>query len=181
VLVKRLSVIEKLGTVSTICTDKSGTLTQNQMTVREIWVGGAHFSVSGIGYEPTGRISPNPDGQPLAGDLNQLLTAAILCNNSRLNPPTSAQPRWTTLGDQTEAALRVAGLKGGLKESDAGGALSSHPRAAFRCPAQADEHDPPPSNGRHIPHPRRIRRQRSPEVVFVKGAPREVLQLCRRC
>ncbi len=72
VLVKKLAVIERLGTVSTICTDKSGTLTQNQMTVREIWVGGMRLSVSGIGYEPTGSFLPNPDGMPLAEDLTML-------------------------------------------------------------------------------------------------------------
>ncbi len=181
VLVKKLSVIERLGTVSTICTDKSGTLTQNQMTVREIWVGKQRYSVSGIGYEPTGRFSPNPDGQLQAGDLNQLLTAAILCNNSRLNPPTSAQPRWTTLGDQTEAALRVAGLKRGLKENEL---AARYPRihelpfdARRKRMSTIHRHQP---GGIFATHGESSAGQRPAEVVFVKGAPREVLQLCRR-
>ena len=70
VLVKKLSTIETLGTVSVICTDKSGTLTQNQMTVREVWVGGERFSVSGVGYEPSGEFTPRPDciaGAPRSG------------------------------------------------------------------------------------------------------------------
>jgi P-type E1-E2 ATPase len=57
VLVKKLSVIETLGMVSTLCTDKNGTLTQNQMTVREIWTGCGRWIVSGSGYDPAGKIS----------------------------------------------------------------------------------------------------------------------------
>ena len=60
VLVKKLSVIETLGTVSAICTDKSGTLTQNQMTVREIWVNGRNYRLSGGGYKPEGEIIAAP-------------------------------------------------------------------------------------------------------------------------
>ena len=62
VLVKKLAVVETLGTTSVICTDKSGTLTQNQMTVREVWVGGQRLSVSGVGYEPKGDFTPLPSG-----------------------------------------------------------------------------------------------------------------------
>jgi magnesium-transporting ATPase (P-type) len=100
VLVKKLAVVETLGTVSVICADKSGTLTQNQMTVREAWVGGKRLSVSGVGYEPAGAFSPTPAGS-VADDLALLLTAATLCNNSRLNPPSPERPT-TCLGDQTE-------------------------------------------------------------------------------
>ena len=62
VLVKRLALIETLGTVSVICTDKSGTLTQNQMTVQQVWVGGQRLAVSGVGYEPHGGFTPRPAG-----------------------------------------------------------------------------------------------------------------------
>jgi Ca2+-transporting ATPase len=61
--VKKLSITETLGTVSVICTDKSGTLTQNQMTVRELWVGRQKLRVTGVGYEPRGEFQP-PPGQP---------------------------------------------------------------------------------------------------------------------
>jgi magnesium-transporting ATPase (P-type) len=100
VLVKKLSIVETLGTVSIICTDKSGTLTQNQMTVREIWAGGQRLEVSGVGYEPKGDFSPNPKGIQLEGDLMALLEAAMSCNNSRLNPPSPDHPHWTCLGDK---------------------------------------------------------------------------------
>ncbi len=117
VLVKKLSTVETLGTVSVLCTDKSGTLTQNQMTVREVWLAGERYTISGVGYEPSGEFSPSPNSSPARGDLERLLTAASLCNNSRLNPPTPENPQWTCLGDQTEAALRVAAQKGGVDES----------------------------------------------------------------
>jgi Ca2+-transporting ATPase len=116
VLIKKLSVIEKLGTVSTVCTDKSGTLTQNQMTVREIWLNGRALSVTGGGYQPEGEIIPHNSPGPTRPDLDLLLSAAMLCNNSRLSPPTTDHPRWSALGDQTEAAMRVAALKGGIDE-----------------------------------------------------------------
>ncbi len=59
---------------------------------------------------------PLPFGLPYEADLNLLLTGALLCNNARLNPPTPDRPQWTCLGDQTEAALRVLAMKGGLNE-----------------------------------------------------------------
>ena len=114
---QKLSVIETLGTVSSICTDKSGTLTQNQMTVREVWVDRQLLTLSGVGYEPKGEFSPQPVDKAVATDLQALLAAATLCNNSRLSPPTPARPAWSSLGDQTEAALRVMALKGGISEA----------------------------------------------------------------
>ena len=92
VLVKKLAGVETLGATSVICTDKSGTLTQNQMTVREIWVSGQRLSVSGVGYEPIGEFRPAPAGALVAADLEELLTAGMLCNNARLTPPRPRAP-----------------------------------------------------------------------------------------
>lgn len=163
VLVKKLSIIETLGTISLVCTDKSGTLTQNQMTVREVWVARQRMSVSGAGYAPEGDYKPDPSGAPHEEDLRSLLTAATLCNNSRLNPPTSEKPQWTSLGDQTEAALRVAARKGGVLEEDAS---RRYPRV----------HELPFDARRK--RMSTIHRQHGAEIAFVKGAPREVLALC---
>ncbi len=163
VLVKKLAVVETLGTTSVICTDKSGTLTQNQMTVREIWVAGQRLSVSGVGYEPNGDFSPSPAGARTEDDLNALLAAAMLCNNSRLNPPSPDRPRWTYLGDQTEAALRVLALKGEVDDQ----AMSlTYPRI----------HELPFDARRK--RMSTIHRNTRGEIAFVKGAPKEVLQLC---
>ena len=163
VLAKKLSIVETLGNVSVICTDKSGTLTQNQMTVREVWVARQKLQVSGVGYEPKGEYQPAPNGTPFEEDLNSLLQAAISCNNARVNPPSQGHLTWTSLGDQTEAALKVAAMKNGLDE-----------RAVEKLYPRVHE----------IPFDARrkrmttIHRTNTGELAFVKGAPREVLQLC---
>ena len=163
VLIRQLATIETLGATSVICTDKSGTLTQNQMTVREVWVARQRHSVSGVGYEPKGTFVPPPLGLPHEADLNLMLTGALLCNNARLNPPTPDRPQWSSLGDQTEAALRVLALKGGLDEQTV---LFEYPRI----------HELPFDAKRK--RMTTLHRHAGAEVAFVKGAPREVLQLC---
>lgn len=162
VLVKKLAIVETLGTTSVICTDKSGTLTQNQMTVREIWVGGNRIDVTGVGYDPTvGKLNANGSVNP--EDLKSLLVAASLCNNSRVNAPSVDRPIWTCLGDQTEAALRVMARKGTIDESDI---AQTYPRV----------HELPFDARRK--RMTTIHRNASGDIAFVKGAPREVLQLC---
>jgi magnesium-transporting ATPase (P-type) len=165
VLVKKLSTVEKLGQVSVICTDKSGTLTQNQMTVRDIWVAGQRVKVTGVGYEPVGNFSPDPKGQTWEKDLFCLLEVASCCNNSRVNPPSVEHPGWTSLGDQTEAALKVAAMKDGIVEEEVNRIL---PRV----------HELPFDARRK--RMTTIHRETDHETAFVKGSPREVLQLCTR-
>ncbi len=121
-LIKRLSAVETLGCTTVICTDKTGTLTQNEMTVRHLWVAGRRFAVSGVGYLPEGQIVEvgQPAAAPLPVDLQELLRAAGLCNNARLVPPgTGPEPeRWSILGDPTEAAILTAARKAGLDLED---------------------------------------------------------------
>ena len=163
VLSKRLSIVETLGNVSVICTDKSGTLDSNQMTVREVWVARQKLQVSGTGYEPKGQYQPNPSGVSFERDLNTLLTAAMCCNNARINPPSPEHPTWTSLGDQTEAALKVAAMKAGIEE-DLVSAM--YPRT----------HELPFDARRK--RMTTIHRSSEGDLAFVKGAPREILQLC---
>ncbi len=163
VLAKRLDVVEKLGNVSVICTDKSGTLTQNQMTIREVWVAHHKIKVTGVGYEPVGQFIPSPVGTSYEKDLLSLLKVALSCNNARVNPPDQEHPTWTSLGDQTEAALKVVALKYGLDEK---AIAASSPRI----------HEIPFDARRK--RMTTIHREADSEVAFVKGAPREVLQLC---
>jgi Ca2+-transporting ATPase len=163
VLVKKLALVETLGTVSVICTDKSGTLTQNQMTVREVWVSGRRLRVSGVGYEPHGGIRPSPQGTLFEVDFNVLMQAAALCNNSRLIPPSTENPRWTSLGDQTEVALRVMAVKGGADEKLLSGIFTRIHEIPFDA---------------HRKRMSTIHQDVYGETAFVKGAPREVLQLC---
>jgi len=163
VLCKRLSIVETLGNVSVICTDKSGTLTQNQMTVREVWVARQKLQVSGVGYEPKGHYQPNPAGAACEKDLDALLTAAMSCNNARINPPSPEHPTWTSLGDQTEAALKVAAMKAGIEE----GYVNALYTRTHELPFDARRK-----------RMTTIHRSHQGDLAFVKGAPREVLQLC---
>jgi len=165
VLAKKLSTVEKLGQVSVICTDKSGTLTQNQMTVRDIWVAQKRIRVTGVGYEPDGKFSPDPQGQVWEKDLLSLLEVASCCNNARINPPSMEHPGWTSLGDQTEAALKVAAMKDGISEE----AMNQILPRVHEIPFDARRK-----------RMTTIHREVNRETAFVKGAPREVLQLCTR-
>ena len=165
VLVKKLSTVERVGLVSVICTDKSGTLTQNQMTVRDIWVARKQIRVTGVGYEPQGNFIPEPEGKVWEQDLLCLLEAAACCNNARINPPSLEHPTWTSLGDQTEAALKVAAMKADMTDD-----------ALRRIIPRVHE----------IPFDARrkrmttIHQDTTGEIAFVKGAPREVVQLCTK-
>ncbi len=165
-LIKRLSAVETLGCTSVICTDKTGTLTQNEMTVREVWVGGQPFRVEGVGYTPEGAIVGSTGASTssqVSQDLLDCLRAAALCNNARLLPPAEQTPRWSILGDPTEAALLVVARKAGI---DPETALAWSPRL------------------RELPFDARrkrmstVHRVGSALVAYVKGAPREVLGLC---
>jgi Ca2+-transporting ATPase len=112
-LVKKLPAVETLGSVSVICSDKTGTLTQNQMTVTRLFCDGTVHQVSGAGYQPEGDISP-PLGSGAGGEvLRQLLQAACLCNDATLFQEKSGGA-WNISGDPTEGALLTAAAKAGL-------------------------------------------------------------------
>src|SRR4030095_13292408 len=88
-LIKRLSAVETLGCTTVICTDKTGTLTQNEMTVCELWLAGRQLTVTGVGYTPQGALLEHgrPVAQPVDTDVRQLLMAAGLCNDAHVLPP----------------------------------------------------------------------------------------------
>jgi magnesium-transporting ATPase (P-type) len=176
-LVKRLSAVETLGSTTVICTDKTGTLTQNEMTVREVWAGGRRFSVSGTGYAPQGSFSQA--GRPVSAsndDLRRLLIAAKLCNNARLLPPNGETARWTALGDPTEAALLVSACKGGL---DLAHVAAQAPRIR-ELPFDSRRKRMSTIHDLSRAEPQIRDRQQAARIAFVKGAPREVLDLCTR-
>ncbi len=117
-IIRRLPAVETLGSTTVICSDKTGTLTENQMTVREIFAGGKIFAVTGGGYEPKGEIQIGaarvnlPDHPALA----ECLRAGVLCNDSQLVRDEGGRPK--VQGDPTEAALLVAAEKGGLLHAE---------------------------------------------------------------
>lgn len=128
VIVRKLAAIESLGAASVICTDKTGTLTQNQMTVRMLFVAGQRYEVSGEGYAPHGTFT-DEGGTSLAinalpSSVQQLFLTAVLCNNASLSEDKAAG-RWSIVGDPTEGALLVLAQKGGLARA---AIATRHPR-----------------------------------------------------
>jgi len=110
-LVRRLSSVETLGETTVICTDKTGTLTENEMTVQRLWTPERSYEIEGAGYEPHGRFRSDgrvADPRPLA----EILRAGMLCNDARVVPGPDG---WSVLGDPTEGALIVLATKGGLR------------------------------------------------------------------
>ncbi len=111
-IVRRLSAVETLGSTSVICSDKTGTLTRNEMTVTAVWLpDGRTLGVGGIGYAPEGMLAGASVDEPA---VRTLLEAVTLCNDARLVPPDRDDPRWRPLGDPTEAALLTLAMKGGV-------------------------------------------------------------------
>ncbi|MFV0527552.1 MAG: cation-translocating P-type ATPase [Lachnospiraceae bacterium] len=169
-LVKKLSSVETLGSTSVICSDKTGTLTQNEMTVNNLWLPKAEAEVTGIGYAPKGDVLIH--GKKVAAsedkDLKLLLTGAALCSNARVLPPDEENPNYTVLGDPTEACLGVAAAKAGID-------LDKVSQKNMRL--------------RELPFDSRRKRMTTihqleqalegqKRVAFVKGAPKEILELC---
>ena len=123
-IIRKLPAVETLGSTTIICSDKTGTLTENQMTVQAIFAGGVLYEVTGGGYEPTGEI--RADGQPIdaapRAALTECLRAGLLCNDSQL---VQEKGRWAAQGDPTEAALIVVAEKAGLAHAETS---AQHPR-----------------------------------------------------
>jgi magnesium-transporting ATPase (P-type) len=162
-VVRRLAAVETLGSTTIICTDKTGTLTRNEMTATAIALpDGRELTVTGIGYAPSGAF--RQDGRELdpardAG-LRALLEAGALCNDARLEGPEDAEPRWRPIGDPTEVALLVLAIKGGVVPDELRARMPRRAEIPFESAAQmmATQHD---------------------GHVIVKGAPEVVLELCR--
>ena len=179
VLIRKLPAVETLGCATVICSDKTGTLTQNEMTVVQAWVDGKRLKITGEGYSPNGQFSK--DGQPFDpqkdSSTSLLLHAALLCNDAKLEE--SGEEKGATsyriIGDPTEGAIVVAAAKAGIWrtgtekvfprvqeipfDSDRKRMTTIHERQAsdavfpFTCPSTA---------------------------AFVKGAPDIILDLCNQ-
>jgi calcium-translocating P-type ATPase len=157
-LIKKLSVVETLGSTTVICTDKTGTLTQNQMTVSDLWIDGVRLAVTGTGYAPHGEII---GAGRMKNEIFRLLLAAGLCNNAHLEEKSG---HWIALGDPTEAALLVAAAKAGID-------LSAE---ALKSPRLFELHFDPERKRMTTVH-----RLNGGQVAYVKGSPAEMVGLCR--
>lgn len=116
-LVRRLPAVETLGSTSVICSDKTGTLTKDEMTARKISVAGQMLNVSGAGYEPRGQFSRDGLTVEPSNPLKLLLRAAALASDAQI-VYSESDGRWRVRGDPTEGALVVAAAKAGLKKAD---------------------------------------------------------------
>ena len=171
-LVKKLNSVETLGSTSVICTDKTGTLTQNEMTVNHLWTVSHEYDLTGVGYSPEGSVRLGEKDVEAADDddLRMLVIGGALCSNARLVEPEEPGGRYTVLGDPTEACLLVSAQKAGV---DPAAQEAAWPRV------------------RELPFESRRKRMTTihqlPEsvdgarrVAFVKGAPGEVVALSTR-
>ncbi|WP_018872012.1 cation-transporting P-type ATPase [Thioalkalivibrio sp. ALJ16] len=162
-IIRRLPAVETLGAVTTICSDKTGTLTRNEMTVKSIITPEAEYELSGVGYEPDGDITrdnqvADPDNDP---HLAEILRGLLLCNDAEVY---RKDDQWTMEGDPTEGALIVAAMKGGLE-----------PKVIRERFVRADV-IPFESSYKFM-----ATLHHTPEghaTLFLKGAPERVLALC---
>jgi Ca2+-transporting ATPase len=163
-LMRRLPAVETLGSTSVICSDKTGTLTKDEMTVRRIACGGDTFSISGAGYEPHGELSRDEVVVAPPEAVKRLLRAAVLAADAHIVYH-EQERRWHVKGDPTEGALVVAAAKAGLKKAD----LDSEFPRAHEIPFTSETK-------------RMTTLHESPEGVFAcsKGAPEILLETCTR-
>lgn len=116
-IIRKLVAVETLGSTNVICSDKTGTLTQNQMTVQQIMAGGEKYTVTGLGYRPDGEIQQDEKTAELSSNqaLEQCLKAGLLCNDSTVK---ETDGQWLIEGDPTEGALEVAARKAGFERRE---------------------------------------------------------------
>ncbi len=163
-IVRRLPSVESLGSVTVICSDKTGTLTKNEMTVQEVITENKQFSVSGVGYAPVGGFQLESQAASLKDhpELHEICRASLLCNDARL---IHENGNWKLDGDPTEGALLSLALKAG---KDPASEQADLPRAdtipfeseyRFMATLHHDHH--------------------GDSRIYVKGAPEQLLDMCR--
>jgi Ca2+-transporting ATPase len=164
VIVRKLSAVETLGSTTVICSDKTGTLTKNEMTVRTVVTASGRADLTGIGYDPEGELTSDgsaADGA-LAEEVRKTLRAANLVNNARL---VHEDEHWAIQGDPTEGALLVAARKVGLSDEELG---ERFPRVG----------EVPFSSERKLMSTAHSDRDKARVMVFSKGAPDILLARC---
>ncbi|MCE5213786.1 MAG: cation-transporting P-type ATPase [Methanobacterium sp.] len=163
-LIKRLSSVETLGSTNIICTDKTGTITKNEMTVRKIWIPYQTLEVTGSGYEPYGNILY--EGKEVSHqqirELRLLMRSATFANDSKLLEPSEPDEPWKILGDPTEAALLVAACKNNFNWKEC---IKKQPRIVEL---------PFDSKRKSMSS---IHKKDDVKMVYIKGAPKKIITL----
>ena len=163
-LIRRLPAVETLGSTSVICSDKTGTLTKDEMTVRQIYADGGAIDVSGAGYEPQGEFSRDGKKVDLPPHVRELLQAGVLASDARLEHDKETN-RWQIKGDPTEGALLTAAGKAGL---DKGKLESEFPRV---------DEIPFSSETKRMTT---FHKRNGGVIAFAKGAPEVLLDSCAK-
>lgn len=163
--IRRLPAVETLGAVTVICTDKTGTLTRNEMTVRKIVTTANNVTLSGTGYDPHGALTIAqqaiyPEQHPI---LMETVRAAVLCNDAEL---VVRGDNWQLQGDPMEGALLVAGMKAGIATDTA---QKSYPRTDL-IPFESEHRFMATLHHSH----------REEAFIVVKGAPEQILDMCQQ-
>ncbi len=154
-LLRRLQAAETLGAATVICTDKTGTLTQNEMTVRRVWVPSGVIEATGVGYAPDSGSFTTEEGAPELEELTALLETALWCNHARIERDESG---WRSVGEPTEAALITAARKAGVTtDVEPAGEFSFNSRRKRMTVLEPVDHE---------------------YVAHTKGAPEILLPLC---
>ena len=183
-LIRRLPAVEGLGSVTVICSDKTGTLTQNRQVVQELRVGTERIDVTGHGYDPSGSLNvaslQPPEGSTggsVDGSSTLLLQAGVLCSDAEHRQ--SADGSWEVLGDPTEGALSVVALKAGIDDFE----LRSHFRRSAEIPFSSERQlmavwieDPKGT----LQRPLGASAGGSTRLLISKGAPEVIIGLCDR-
>lgn len=164
-IIRRLPAVETLGSVTVICSDKTGTLTRNEMTVQTIATGAGICEISGTGYDPHGSFilddqEINPEELPL---LREMARAALLCNDASL---TEVDGQWQMQGDPTEGALVTLALKAGLEHD--------------YCQSQYPRTDAIPFESQHRFMATLHHDHSKHGFIYVKGAPERILEMCHQ-
>lgn len=163
-LIRRLPAVESLGSVSIIWSDKTGTLTQNEMTVAAIVTADAHLTITGTGYGPDGDFlvgdtAARPDQYP---HVMALVEGGVLCNKAQVSNPDGGD--WVAVGDPTESALITLGMKAGLTRA---GLVAGNPMVD-QIPFESE---------RRFMATLHSRPEKNDRVVWAKGAPEKILDL----
>ena len=163
-LVRKMPAVETLGCTTVICSDKTGTLTKGEMTVRKIFTDNRMIEVTGVGYAPDGEFKAS-EGMGIANNksLHLFLEGGLLCNDADLHRP---EGKWTIKGDPTEGALVVAAAKAGIRIHDR---RLQHPRIEELCFSSERKRMTTVHEGYD-----------APLLAFMKGAPEVVLERCSR-
>ncbi len=158
-IIRRLPSVETLGSVSVICTDKTGTLTRNEMTVKEIIIDKNSYEVEGEGYDPQGNIilDGNPVDITKSEPLTKLFQTSWVCNESAIK---KENEKWVMMGEPTDGALKTLGYKGGLKDFK--------PERLKTIPFD--------SGHKYMATMNRL--DDDQKIIYIKGAPERLLDMC---